>query len=199
VSPPRGPDLIGLALAGGLSRRMAVDKGSLELHGETQVQYCVRVLSTCCESVWVSLRAAQSELPIYGQLPQIVDSTQIEGPAAGLHAAWQRFPSAALLVLAVDMPFVDAGLLQRLSERRNPARLATAFRHADGLIEPLCTIWEPRAAPLLARTVPPAAPSLRRILESHEVELLEAPDAAQLASVNTPEALEQARRALAGR
>jgi molybdopterin-guanine dinucleotide biosynthesis protein A len=198
VSSARGPDLIGLALAGGLSRRMSADKGGLELRGETQVQYCVRMLGTCCRSVWVSLRASQSELPIYRDLPQIVDTAGIEGPAAGLHAAWQRFPAAALLVLAVDMPFVDARLLALLSEHRNPDRLATAFRHADGLIEPLCTIWEPRAAQWLGRSDPPAAPSLRRILECHEVELLEAPDTAQLASVNTPGALARARRALAG-
>jgi hypothetical protein len=75
---------------------------------------------------------------------------------------------AAWLALATDMPRVDAALLE-LVAARDPGRLATAFRHADGTIEPLCTIYEPAARAVLEARVGAGERSLSAMLAASRV------------------------------
>lgn len=191
------PDLVGLVLAGGGSRRMGQDKGALIVHGRPQVEHCLALVAPFCLAARVSIRPVQAQWPAYRELPQIVDAASVDGPASGLLAAFSAFPGCALLVLAVDLPLVDRDVLSHLTAGRDPARTATAYRHPDGILEPLCTIYEPGAARALERAAQQApAPSLRRLLEDSDVAVLEPPDPARLISANTPEALAVARRAL---
>lgn len=178
---------IGLVLAGGLSRRMGRDKGALEYAGEPQVLRASRLLGRFCPRVLVSIRPEQARSRCYRGLARVEDEGRLAGPAAGLLAAWRREPAAALLALAVDLPLVDAALVAALVAARDPARLATAFRHPDGTIEPLCAIWEPAARAELCRRAEHASPSLRRLLEDTGVGLLQAAEPERLRSVNTPE------------
>lgn len=157
--------LHGLVLAGGASRRMGRDKGTLEYRGEPRVLSAFRLLAETCERAFVSVDAAKAETPPYSALPTIIDEGRHRGPIAGLEAAWARYPFAAWLLLAVDLPLVDRELLEELVAARDTTSFATAFRHADGTPEPLCTIWEPAARePLLAQLHAGDA-SLRRFLE----------------------------------
>ena len=51
------------------------------------------------------------------------------GPIAGIAAAQARWrPGAAWLVLACDLPNLDAHTLAHLLAHRDPARIATAYR-----------------------------------------------------------------------
>jgi len=198
VSAPGPPALVGLVLAGGFGRRLGEDKGALELHGRPQAEHAFRLLAPFSASVRVSVRPDQADLAPYRDLPLVIDDPAVAGPAAGLLAAWKAFPNAALLVLAVDMPLVDAGLVAYLTARRDPAGVATAYRQPDGVIEPLCAIFEPRArAGLAAIAAGAGSASLRRYLGGAGVAVLEPPDPGRLASVNTPEALAAARASLA--
>lgn len=184
------PELYGLVLAGGESRRMGRDKGALELDGEPLAVRAHRLLRGVVSDVRVSVRAAQATRAPYSALPLTLDTGELPGPAAGLVAAWAERPCVALLVLAVDMARVDAALLERLIAARDPAALATAFAHADGTPEPLCTIWEPAARGLMTAPAAGAGISLRRILEHGHARLIPAPDPARLVSVNAPEDLD---------
>lgn len=172
---------------------MGSDKGRLVVGGQTQVERCVKLLEPFCESVVVSVHRDQACLVPYDGFQLVVDNEDIEGPAAGLLAAWSRFPDTALLVLAVDMLLVNAGTLQMLVGRRDAASLATAFRPADGVFEPLCTIWEPAAwSVLVAKSSGRRrSPSLRRLLGEAKVNRLVPHDPAQLASANTPDSFSQ--------
>ena len=196
----RAPSLVGLVLAGGLSQRMGRDKGGLRYRGRSLVERAMEALRPFSGSVHVSVRPAQAGQEPYTGLPLVLDAEGIAGPGAGLLSAWTTFPEAALLVLAVDLPRVDAATLGELVARRAPGKAATAFRHPDGTPEPLCAIWEPRMAAPLRRAAggqgglqpggaTPQAPSLRRILEGADVAWLDPPDPSRLASLNTPEAL----------
>jgi molybdopterin-guanine dinucleotide biosynthesis protein A len=187
------PLLFGLVLAGGESRRMGRDKGGLIVQGEPQVRRAWRLLNGLCVRAYISARAEQvdveadAEAAAYRGLPLILDERRGIGPAAGLLAAWAAHPDVAWLVLATDMPLVDAGLVADLIRRRDPDRVATCFRQADGLLQPLCAIWEPRANALLAERIARGEASLRRLLES--VPILEIDPAApeRLVSADTEE------------
>ena len=125
------------------------------------------------------------------------DEGNVAGPAAGLLAAWIRHPGHALLVLAADLARVTPALLDQLvTGRRADGRIATAFRHRNGIPEPLCAIWEPAAAAAIRGARSPNAPSLRRLLEAADAELLEPQWPGQLDSINTPEELAALRDAV---
>ncbi len=108
------------------------------------------LLDPLVAKTFVSVRADQSGEPLRARHAQIVDRGDIEGPAAGIRAAQLAHPQAAWLVVACDLPLLDVSTLQHLIARRDPSRLATAFRSRhDGLPEPLCAIYEPAAGTAL--------------------------------------------------
>jgi molybdopterin-guanine dinucleotide biosynthesis protein A len=145
-----------------------------------------RALAEVCASVLVSVRADQADDDLYKRFEIVVDRGAAGGPAAGLLAAWRHARDAALLVLAVDLPLVDAAVLRRLVAARDPQALATAFVHADGTVEPLCTIWEPAAQTIVRARAPKAPLSLRTVLEESAIRRVQVEDSAWLQSANTP-------------
>jgi molybdopterin-guanine dinucleotide biosynthesis protein A len=175
---------------------MGEDKGTLVYHGVTQVEYCVRLLEPYCRDVCVSVRREQAALEPYVRFACVPDPPGVQGPAAGLLAAWGRYPGSDLLVLAVDLPCVDAATLEYLLKNRDRTKAATAFRHPDGITEPLIAIWEASAARPLERAARGGSASLRRLLDMLEAKLLEAPDPDRLINVNTPAALRATKKAL---
>lgn len=148
------PPLFGLVLAGGRSTRMKRDKAALAYHGEAQLEYAWRLLAPVVAQRYVSVRADQQDDPLRAGYPQIRDSIANAGPAAGILAALEAHPEAAWLVLACDLPYLDARTLGNLVAQRDAGRPATAYRSAhDGLPEPLCAIWEPGSHMPLAAAV----------------------------------------------
>jgi molybdopterin-guanine dinucleotide biosynthesis protein A len=158
-----------------------------------------RQLDNLCEQTYVSVSAKQQGSRPYLRLPTITDQKPQGGPAIGLLSAWRRFPHVAWLTVAVDMPCVDAGVLKMLVESRRSGAVATAFQHADGTFEPLCTIWEPAAAPVLAARLASGDASLRRSLVAAEVRALTPPSSTALVSVNSPEEFDAIRPKLLDR
>jgi len=179
------PQLWGLALAGGESRRMGQDKGQLSYSGEPQAYLTWQMLDALCPRAFLSVRAEQADVLPYSKLPLIVDEKTKCGPSAGLLAAWTQHSDVAWLVLATDMPLVEQALLLELIESRAPVRLAPAFRHPDGTPEPLCTIWEPQALPKLLDQARVGDYSLRKLLEQSAVKMLQPKDPGRLVSVNS--------------
>lgn len=187
--------LHGLVLAGGRSSRMGRDKAALEYAGRSQLGRAFALLDPLVSRCFVSVRADQQHDPLRARFPQIVDAAPgVEGPAAGILSALRAHPQSAWLVLACDLPFLDAGTLQHLIARRDPTRTATAFRSShDGLPEPLCAIYEPAARSALEAFVAGGRICPRKFLIQSDALLLDQPRAESLDNVNTPTELEEAR------
>ena len=193
------PTLCGLILAGGLSRRMGVDKALLRYHGEPQVWWLWRELKKVCGSVYVSLGADQAGCQSYAGLPLVIDSCASIGPATGLLSAWEQVSEVAWLVVAVDLPFLDGETLKILIEGRRTDCLATAFEHTDGTLEPLCTIWEPSARDILVGRIEAGDKSLRTLLEEGPINRLLVPSGGVITSVNSPTDYQEALKRLRGK
>ena len=189
--------IYGLILAGGASKRMQRDKAALEYQGKTQLARAFELLRSHLDHVFVSLRADQTSDPTRTHLPMIVDSVAGEGPIVGIRSAQAAHPEVAWLVLACDLPFLSDTVIEGLLHRRDPRALATAYRSAhDGLPEPLCAIWEPAAARLLAEYQGGGGRCPRKFLIRHGAHLLDLADPRALDNVNTPEEYSQAVAAL---
>lgn len=166
--------LFGLVLAGGRSTRMKRDKAALAYHGEAQLEHAWRALAPHVAQRFVSVRTDQQDDPLRAGYPQIRDSIADAGPAAGILAAFEAHPDAAWLVLACDLPHLDARTLAHLVARRDASRPATAYRSAhDGLPEPLCAIWEPASRTPLAAAVASGRSCPRKFLINADTLLLD--------------------------
>jgi len=184
----RVPALYGLVLAGGRSTRMGRDKAALAYgDGPPQLERAMALVAPHVQRAYVSVRAEQRADPLRARFPQITDGHANLGPIAGILAAQARHPEAAWLVVACDLPLLDAPTLAHLLRERDPRRAATAYRSShDGLPEPLCAVWEPRAHPLLTEYVAAGRDCPRKFLINADTLLLDEPNPQALDNVNTP-------------
>jgi molybdopterin-guanine dinucleotide biosynthesis protein A len=174
----------GLVLAGGLSTRMGTDKSLLDYRGKPQREYLFELLSGFCTRVFTSCRKGQDVPPA---LNPIVDSFAYPGPINGILSAFQLYPQNAWLIVAVDMPFVDAEALKLLLNNREGSKLATCFLNTrEKFPEPLLTLWEPAAYQPLKRFVESGNISPRVFLETHDINTLLPPTEKILLNINYP-------------
>jgi molybdopterin-guanine dinucleotide biosynthesis protein A len=180
--------LYGLVLAGGRSSRMQRDKATLQYHGKTQLEWAMDLIAPFVDRAFVSVRPDQQSDPVRSKFPQIVDTADNLGPIAGIMAAQIAHPDVAWLVLACDLPFLDAATLKHLVWARDPDRPATAYRSShDGLPEPLCAIYEPASRDTIAAYVATGKNCPRKFLIRSEAHLIDEPNPRALDNVNTPD------------
>ena len=180
--------LKGLVLSGGRSTRMRADKALLRYAGETQLDRAARLLAPHVQGVFVSVRPDQASEPTRARHAQILDLPGASGPVAGILAAQAADCAAAWLVVACDLPQLDGRTLATLVAARDPARIATAFRSAEGgLPEPLCAIYEPASAAALRAFVATGRECPRKFLLGADTLLIDQPNPKALDNVNTPE------------
>lgn len=119
----------GLLLTGGASRRMGSPKAQLRLDGETLAERSARVLAAVCEPV-VEVG------PGHTDFPHVVEEPAGGGPVAALVAGWEAVGRPdAVIVVACDLPFVNAGLLCLLATWPGAP---TAVPVAGERLQPLC-------------------------------------------------------------
>lgn len=180
----------GLVLAGGRSRRMGRDKAALTRDGVSQLDYVFALVEAVTARTFVSARPGQQDDPLRRRFPQIVDRYEDLGPVAGILSAMEAHPEADWLVVACDLPNVDAETLDHLLAHRSAVQPFTAFRSSyDDLPEPLCAVYRAGTDELIRRFVEEGIHCPRKMLIRSDTRLLEQPDPHALDNVNTPDDL----------
>ena len=184
----------GLVLAGGKSTRMGKDKTELEYHGKPQRDYAINLLENNLMNTYVSVAENNAtENP-----KQIRDTFVGLGAFGAICSAFQYNPNKAWLVLASDLPFVNTELIQLLLKHRNPKKMATAIKgKSKAFLEPLITIYEPKAYPILLSYLAQGYACPRKVLINSEVEIVEVDDDL-IRNINTPEEYQQAIKEING-
>ena len=177
---------------------MGRDKALLEIDGETLLARAVRRLEEICDGVVIA-DGGRGLGP--AGIPDVPDGPG-RGPAAGILGAARALPGRALVVLAVDLPFVPVSLLEELARSEEdlaiPRRAGTA-----GGVEPLCALYGPAALAVLEERVGhgrldlwtlPDTPELRvRWLDEEEIRRFGDP-ARMFLNLNSPADLEGLER-----
>jgi len=190
------PVLNGLVLAGGKSQRMGFDKGSVNWFGKEQRYFMADMLQPFCREVFISCREEQKSSidTNYNVLP---DTFTGLGPYGAILSAFKEQPDSAWLVIACDLPLLDADTISYLTGQRDISKIATAFNSPhDEFPEPLITIWEPKSYPALLSFLSQGYSCPRKALINSDVSLLNAPDPNALTNVNTPEELDKVKRVI---
>jgi molybdopterin-guanine dinucleotide biosynthesis protein A len=139
-------------LAGGRARRLGgADKASLPIGDARIIDRQLAALSAVADDIRIvandSGRYAGLGLRVIG------DAVADRGPLGGLYSALLDAAHDRVVVLACDLPFVTAALLERLVAESGTVQEIDAVvpRSARGL-EPLCALYRKRCAgPVLAR------------------------------------------------
>jgi len=190
------PKLYALVLAGGKSQRMGTDKGAINWYGKDQRYYMADLLKNYTDKVFISCRADQQQDidPAYQTLP---DTFTGLGPFGAILSAFREQPEKAWLVVACDLPLLDAATLDYLIAHRDTLKIATAFENSESHFpEPLITIWEPKSYPVLLSFLSQGYSCPRKVLINSDTLIVQAPNADALTNVNTPEERERVQSIL---
>lgn len=174
----------GLILIGGKSTRMGTNKSLLNFHGKPQKEFAKELLEKQSLETYFSV-ANLSENPT-----EISDTFLNLGPFGGICSAFQKDANSAWFVLATDLPFVNEDLIKLLLQKRNPSKVATAIKGKNmEFVEPLITIYEPKAYPILLQYLAQGYSCPRKMLINNDVEIVEVEDDL-IRNINTPEEFE---------
>lgn len=179
-----------LVLLGGKSTRMGKDKATLTYHHATYIENISSILHSLFDSVAVSVRTDQTDLPHVEKFHKIQDRFLHFGPLSGILSALYENSNVAWLVLPSDLPNITRKTLTTLLSAREKAptnTLATAFYNLKrNAPEPLCTIYEPGALPILLQCVAQkitCPTALLPYLHPHYIPI----ESDELDNINTPE------------
>ena len=192
------PSIKGLVLTGGKSTRMGQDKSQLEYHGKPQKEFVRDLLMSKGMEAFYSVRDFSTPLEMTsGNSEEIPDAFFNLGPFGGICSAFQKDPNSAWFVLATDLPFVNDELIELLLDKRNPGKVATAvIGKGKQFPEPLITIYEPKAYPMLLQYLAQGYSCPRKMLINSDVELVEVENDF-IRNINTPEEYDAAKEELA--
>jgi molybdopterin-guanine dinucleotide biosynthesis protein A len=185
------PDCTGALIAGGRATRMGgAPKGLLRVNGEP---IAARSLALFRRLFGRALVIANDPRPYVALgAPVLPDLFAGRGAPGGLHAALSAAETPWVFAAGCDMPFLDAGPIALLAERR-PGADAVIVR-AGGRLEPLHAFWSRACLPALERLLAEGEPSLRdlaravnaRFVEEQEWREID-PAGRALENANTPE------------
>lgn len=189
-----------IILAGGRSTRMGSDKALLIVDGEPLLRRTCQMALLCTSEVYVVtpwVDRYQAILPFGCRLvPEVaLTQTATHGPLLGFAQGLVPVQSEWVLLLACDLPCLEAAVLQRwLAQLRlaEPQEIALLPNSKQGW-EPLCGFYRTSCRASLERAIAQGCRSFQRWLAGEPVrELqLEAGDRTVLFNCNTPEDLAQ--------
>jgi molybdopterin-guanine dinucleotide biosynthesis protein A len=178
----------GLVLVGGKSTRMGTAKSELNYYGKPQKEVAKELLENNNLETFYSVETSSENEE------EISDKFLNLGPFGGICSAFLKDPNAAWLVLATDVPFVNDTVIQQLLKYRNPSKVATAIKgKGNQFVEPLITIYEPKAYSILLQYLAQGYSCPRKMLINSDVEIVEIDDAF-IRNINTPKEFEIAKK-----
>lgn len=157
-----------LLLTGGASHRFGAPKADVLVAGERLADRAARVLGEVAAPV---LEVGPGRSPLDAVLEADPGSGPLAAVAAGGRALVARGAGdRGVLVVAVDLPFVDVGLLRLLAVAPGADGTDAVVPRVEGRAQPLCARYSPSAlvrADALVRAGERAMRSLLRDLEVH--------------------------------
>ena len=171
--------------AGGRSSRMGKDKALLAFGGyDTLTEYQYRRLLPLFERVWISTK--EDKFPF--DAPLILDRHEASSPTVALAAALERAAHPWVFILSVDMPQVDAQLIDRLhaAAHGDPQARAVIARSPRG-VEPLCGLYHRDLLPSVHAQLEEGEHRMQGLLRAHPTLEVPCEREAIFTNLNTPE------------
>jgi molybdenum cofactor guanylyltransferase len=152
----------GFVLAGGLSSRMGEDKSLMLFRGRPLIMYAIEALSTLCDKVIIS-----SNHPVYDFTGCDVwtDELPLHAPINGLYSCLKRTETDWNFMLTCDMPNAGSPLFAYLLDQAHGVDAVIPV-HGQGLVEPLCGLYNRSTFEVLEHRVQAEQYSILKLLQS---------------------------------
>ena len=171
---------------------MGFNKALIDVNGRPIISLLIDQVSQLTDRILISSNESSSYR--FLNFPVVPDRFAGSGPLAGLHAAMRSNDCSLFIVLACDLPNLQARLLKSL------VSLAKGFdaaipRTKDGLAHPLCAAYQRTCLPFIEQALERGSHKFIEIfLDKALTVRWIGPDegiykAAELANINTPEDL----------
>jgi molybdopterin-guanine dinucleotide biosynthesis protein A len=192
-------DAIGVTafiLAGGKSSRMGSDKAFVQLGDETLLAKALKVARAVTEEVRIVGDAGK--FSAFGRV--VEDVYRDQGPMGGIHAALTTSSTDFNLILAVDLPFVEANFLRYLLSRARESSAMVTLPRAAQRLQPLCAIYRRAFTAVAEESLRNGKNKIDSLFASVQTCVIEEADLmrsgfspAIFRNLNTPDDLEKAR------
>jgi molybdopterin-guanine dinucleotide biosynthesis protein A len=196
----------GIVVAGGASRRLGFDKRRLRLWGDagpTLLEHTLDALVPLCAERMVVLNDPDAWPHLPARL--VTDRFPGTGVLGGIVSGLQAVAAPAALVLAADLPLLNAALLRALLARPRTYHVLLP-RPAPAHIEPLHALYRCDCLPTLRAALQRGTRRMTEALHGLHLEFFEPHELARydphghaLLNLNTPDDLARARELLAWR
>lgn len=142
-------ELVGILLAGGMSRRFGSPKAFAEIGEERFYERAYRALDHVCDHVVIVSRPELvAHFPAGYDVVTDLDWAAGQGPLAGILTGMSARTAKKYMVLPCDMPFIGEAETAKLLALADPLSDITAVHNAAEKI-PLFSIWNYRVKELL--------------------------------------------------
>ena len=194
------PDgVTGVLLAGGNSSRMGRNKALMPLAGRRLVDRALAVLAGLFDDLLMVTNSPE----LYADLGirMVPDLVTGKGALGGIHSAVHHAAAPHCLVVACDMPFLNAGVLRYLADQR--AEYDVVVPNANGRPQPLHAVYGKACLQPIARRLESDRlhvvgfyPDVRvREVTADELTAFD-PEGLSFRNLNTPEEFADAERRL---
>jgi molybdopterin-guanine dinucleotide biosynthesis protein A len=168
-------DIAAVILAGGENRRFPSLKGFIEINGVPLIRRTLDLLSGMFREVFISTNAPESYFHL--GYPLIGDVLPSRGPMSGIYTTLLNARSEAVLVVACDMPFPGAAVINLLAQRYAAARQSGSVQAVvpvyDNKPQPLLGIYTKAMLPRLEENIMNGKTALGRFLQEEGVHFVD--------------------------
>ncbi len=176
---------------------MGTDKAAIALHGRTLLERAMETMREVTAEVFI-LGPKQ----LYGSFGMVVEDIFPDcGPLGGIHAALSCSKSQFNLVMAVDTPFISAGLLRYLAQRAVQSGAMVTTLEINGYTQPLCAVYSLEFLPVAEAALRAGNYKIAPLFAKDRTVTIGAEEMAQFAftpemldNLNTPQDLERAQQ-----
>ncbi len=184
------PDVTGVLLAGGRSKRMGQDKAMLEIAGRPLYRRVIDLMRGLFDQVLISGERPDLELPGIKSYPDIYPGSSL----AGVHTALKAAETDWIFIAPCDMPFPDRLIFEKLLPLRSD--VSAVLPTTDGRVDAVFGLYNKSCLPIIEEMLIAEnfrIQSLFARIDCRLIDTAEFPEGWQLAlsNVNTPEDLEK--------
>jgi molybdopterin-guanine dinucleotide biosynthesis protein A len=184
----------GIILAGGRSRRMGVDKATLDWHGQPLLNHVVKVLAPQVSPLVLAVKPDQDGTDLL--LPAVTicpDETSYQGPLLAFQHAQLLVPrSCPVFLTGCDYPCLSGDIVETLHSRLGT--FDAVVPRVGGHAHPLLAVYQPSIRLALDAVIKAGKQSMKALLDVLEVRWIDDeewatldPHQTILRNVNTPE------------
>lgn len=181
---------------------MGAEKAFLKLSGQTLLERAIELAKSVADPV--TIVGDPAKFAAFG--PVVSDIYPDHGPLGGIHSALVNSRTELNLIIAVDLPFLESGLLKYLHSQAESADALVTVPFIERRYQPLCAVYRKTFAATAEAALQKGTNKIdalfakipMRVIAESELEAAGFRSSA-FRNVNTPEEWQEAKRAFAER